>query len=99
MAVKTLEQLDTGTPIATSIFHFLPPLGVDKKADLAGILTALGVASAPVASLGAATTANVWKYATDGRKLGELAGAGTGIIVRADGTNWRTVDQASIVTV
>jgi len=32
-------------------------------------------------------------YASDGRKVGEPAGGGTGVPVWFDGTNWRTFDN------
>lgn len=99
MASQTVADLDSAAPVSSNVFHHIPSGGVDKKATLAEILTALGVTAAAVASLGSAATsgANTWKYATNGRKLGEGVGAGTGVLVRSDGTNWRTVDQGSIV--
>jgi hypothetical protein len=36
-------------------------------------------------------------YATNGRKNGEGAGAGTGVLVFYDGTNWIAVDTGQTV--
>ena len=36
-------------------------------------------------------------YATDGRKNGEGAGAGTGVLVFYDGSNWMAVDSGQVV--
>lgn len=36
-------------------------------------------------------------YATDGRKNGELAAAGTGVLVFSDGSNWIAVDTGATV--
>lgn len=50
------------------------------------------VAKLPVAPAGSVT------FATDGRKSGELAGAGTGVPVWSDGTVWRTFYDNTEVT-
>lgn len=98
MATTTLPLLPSGTPTPTGVFHFVPAGGTDKSVTLAGVLTALGVQSATVAGLGTPASGNPWKYATNGRKLGETAGNGTGVLVRWSGSAWRTVDQDSIVS-
>jgi hypothetical protein len=53
-------------------------------------LTVAGLPAASTAGVGAAV------YASNGRKSGEGAGAGTGIPVWSDGTNWRTYYDNSI---
>lgn len=69
-----------------------------RKTTISSTLSMLGIEFSSVAGLGSAATANIFKFATDGRKAGEGVGAGTGILVRSDGTNWRTVDTAGIVS-
>jgi hypothetical protein len=47
------------------------------------------------------TTGNAegdWAYATDGRKTGEGAGAGTGVPVWWSGSHWYAVDSGAVVT-
>lgn len=50
------------------------------------------VANLPSAS---AVGAGVIAYATDGRKNGETAGNGTGVLVFSDGSNWIAVDTGA----
>lgn len=50
-----------------------------------------------VANLPAAGTAARMAYATDGRKNGETAGNGTGVLVFDDGTDWIAVDSGQAV--
>lgn len=55
------------------------------------------VTSFAVASLPAGADAGTINYATDGRKNGEGAGSGTGVIVFYDGSNWIAVDSGATV--
>lgn len=57
---------------------------------------AFGVPTATVAGLPAGTLGQVY-YATNGRKTGEGVGAGTGVLVYKDATNWRRVDDGTTV--
>lgn len=50
-----------------------------------------------VASLPSATVAGQVLYASNGRKNGEGAGAGTGVLVFSDGTAWRACDTGATV--
>lgn len=50
-----------------------------------------------VAGLPAVAFAGQLSFATDGRKDGEGAGAGTGVLVYYDGTAWRASDTSSTV--
>lgn len=50
-----------------------------------------------VAALSTTATAGDLAYASDGRKAGEGAGAGTGVLVFRDGTAWRAVDTGATV--
>lgn len=51
------------------------------------------VADLPTTGITAGTPA----YATNGRKNGELAAAGTGVLVFFDGTNWIACDTGATV--
>jgi hypothetical protein len=62
--------------------------------DTNGLLNARSYA---VASLPAAGTAGRVAYASDGRKAGEGAGSGTGVLVFDDGSNWIAVDTGATV--
>ena len=55
------------------------------------------VTSFSVASLPAGADAGTINYATDGRKNGEGAAAGTGVLVFYDGSNWIAVDTGATV--
>lgn len=50
-----------------------------------------------VANLPTDATAGDTAYASDGRKAGELAAAGTGVLVFRDATNWIAVDTGAPV--
>lgn len=50
-----------------------------------------------VADLPSAGDAGRTAYATDGRKAGETAGNGTGVLVFDDGSNWIAVDTGATV--
>ena len=51
----------------------------------------------PVADLPVGRAGNV-AYASNGRKNGEGAGAGTGVLVFHDGTNWKACDSGATVS-
>lgn len=68
-----------------------------RKATMSQLLAAFGVAAYTVGTLPSASPANKFAYATDGRKSGEGAGNGTGVIVRSTGSVWQTVDTATTV--
>jgi hypothetical protein len=77
---------ETGNPSVVDadwypVLKALLDLGVEIKAEMGTHST--------VANLGSASPAGRQKYATNGRKVGEGAGAGTGIPVYSDGTAWR----------
>lgn len=55
-----------------------------ERTEVAG-----GVESTTVAGLPAAGQVGRLRFATDGRKSGEGAGAGTGVLVSDDGVAWR----------
>lgn len=58
-----------------------------------GPVTQASYAVADLPSVGAGQTA----YATDGRKNGEGAGLGTGVLVFSDATAWRACDTGATV--
>lgn len=95
---KISDLLTIGSSLRSNSLLEVSLNGVgSRKATVAEILTSLGIVAAPVASLGAATTANIFKYATNGRKVGEGVGAGTGVLVRSTGSVWQTLDAATTV--
>jgi hypothetical protein len=59
------------------------------------VLPAVGVYT--VANLPTDVTAGQTAYASNGRKAGEGAGAGTGVLVFRDGTAWRACDTGATV--
>lgn len=97
--VRFSASLDHGTQITPSTDGFPTFKGSDdRKFHFDDFFAALGVASAAVASLGSASPSGKFKFATDGRKVGETAGNGTGVLVQSNGTNWIAVDSGSAVT-
>lgn len=64
---------------------------------LFNLLTLLGIAQTTVAGLPTGAT-DKFVFATDGRKVGEGAGSGTGVLCRYNGTAWKTVDAGTTVT-
>jgi hypothetical protein len=58
---------------------------------LLGIYTPVTVANLPAATAGDVA------FASNGRKAGEGAGSGTGVLVFYDGTAWRAVDTGATV--
>ena len=99
MANKTITQLTTATPTpsADEIPFWDTSSAATRKATVASLLASMGVSSSAVASLGSAATADIVKWATDGRKVGEGSSAGTGVLVRSNGTNWIALDSGSTV--
>jgi hypothetical protein len=68
-------------------------LEVGERSEITGSVEAQTVTNLP-----AAGQAGRVRFATDGRKIGEGAGAGTGVIVYDDGTAWRrTADDTTVV--
>lgn len=86
MLPRDLERLMA--PLASRI----RALEVGERSEITG-----SVEPSTVANLPAATEAGRVRFATDGRKTGEGAGAGTGVLVYDDGTAWRRVDDGTTV--
>lgn len=70
----------------------LRALEASERAEVAG-----GVEPATVAGLPAAGDAGRLRFATDGRKVGEGVGAGTGVLVYDDGVAWRRTSDDTTV--
>ncbi len=70
----------------------LRALEASERSEVTG-----GVERSTVAALPAAGQASRVRFATDGRKTGEGAGVGTGVLVYDDGTAWRRVDDGTTV--
>jgi len=66
-----------------------------QRVELSG--RTIATRTATVAGLPAAGTAGRLYFATNGRKTGEGAGAGTGVLVYDDGVAWRRVDDGTTV--
>ena len=75
-------------PILVRLRH----LEANQRSEVTG-----GVVRSTVALLPAAGQVGRVRMATDGRKTGEGAGAGTGVLVYDDGTAWRRVDDGTTV--
>ena len=75
-------------PILTRLRH----LEANQRSEVTG-----GVVSQAVADLPAAGQVGRLRFATDGRKTGEGAGAGTGVLVYDDGVAFRRVDDGTTV--
>jgi hypothetical protein len=78
--------------LTTSDWYFLLQQMVLRLAEM----TPFKVPTYTVVTLPAATTARV-AFASNGRKVGEGAGGGTGTLVYADGTAWRRVGDDTAV--
>ncbi len=70
----------------------LRALEASERSEVTG-----GVQASTVAALPVAGQASRVRFATDGRKTGEGAGLGTGVLVYDDGTAWRRVDDGTTV--
>lgn len=70
----------------------LRALETNERSEVTG-----GAESFTVAGLPAAGQTGRMRFATDGRKTGEGAGAGTGVLVYDDGVAWRRVDDGTTV--
>ncbi len=75
-------------PILTRLRH----LEANQRSEVTG-----GVVGSTVALLPAAGQPRRVRFATDGRKTGEGAGLGTGVLAYDDGTAWRRVDDGTTV--
>jgi len=78
---------------ANKVFGFLN--SSNNIFQTANVLPAVGVYT--VANLPTDVTAGQTAYASDGRKAGEGAGAGTGVLAFRDGTAWRACDTGATV--
>ncbi len=86
MLPRDVERMVQGIPPR------LRALEANERSEVTG-----GVESFTVAALPAAGEGGRMRFATDGRKTGEGAGAGTGVLVYDDGTAWRRVDDGTTV--
>ena len=79
----------TGKP--TRLFYTYMREVDDSLRRLVAMTNPLAVADLPVATMGDLA------FASNGRKNGEGAGAGTGVLVFYDGTAWRACDTGATV--
>jgi hypothetical protein len=75
---------------ATKVFGFLNSADNEFSAQNAP----LGISSYTVANLPTNVVEGQIAFATNGRKTGEGAGSGTGVLVIRDNANWRVVSEA-----
>ncbi len=68
-------------------------LEANERSEVTGAVVDLVFASLP-----AAGQAGRLLFVTDGRKTGEGAGVGTGVLAYDDGVAWRRVDDGTTVT-
>lgn len=86
-------NVGVGMNAANKILSFIT--SVNNIEQVANVLP--GVGSYTVANLPTDVTAGQTAYASNGRKAGEGAGAGTGVLVFRDTTAWRAVDTGATV--
>ena len=92
----TTNTANGATPLTTQV---VASGGLQVGGQIGGnVGIALYVAITNVAGL-PTTSINVgdWAYALDGRKVGEAAGAGTGVPVWRSGTAWYACDSGAVV--
>lgn len=96
---KRIKDLTPEDPARVDEVMFSDSSGnVDRKTTLQNLISkVLGVGASTVAGLPSASPARKLLLVTDGRKVGELAGAGSGVLCQSDGTNWKTCDDGSTV--
>lgn len=68
----------------------------DRSVAFSALLGSMGIAPCLFAAIPAGFAEGMI-YVTDGRKVGEGAGAGTGVVCRWNGANWKTVDAGTTV--
>lgn len=69
---------------------------VTRKATLAQVAAGLGLRPFTVATLPTGYTGG-FIFVTNGRKVGEGSGAGTGVVCSWNGSNWITIDAGTTV--
>lgn len=78
--------------VLRSLVERIKTIEVRERAEQAGAVPRSTVALMPAAS----KPGRVW-FATNGRKTGEGAGAGTGVLCYDDNVAWRRVDDGTTV--
>ncbi len=97
MATTTIDSLTAHTlPVLPADRLMIRTGTTDRKVTVANILTSLGCVSVAFASLPSGYTGGMI-YVTDGRKVGEGSGLGTGVVCTWNGSNWITIDDGSTV--
>jgi hypothetical protein len=85
-----MSNVGVGMDAANKVFGFL------RTADniFQSQNVALGISEYTVANLPTSVVEGQIAFATNGRKTGEGAGSGTGVLVIRDNSNWRVVSEA-----
>lgn len=100
MASLRISDLGNASPVAKPT----DMVAVDRtsdtsattKATLAQVFAAMGVVAYTVGTLPTGTSGRII-FVSDGRKVGEGAAAGTGVLCNWNGSNWITVDAGTTV--
>ena len=96
---KRITELTAADPVhADEILFSDTSANADRKSTLQNLIAKmLGIESSTVAGLPSPTPARKFLFVTDGRKVGELSGAGTGVLCQSDGVSWKTCDDGTTV--
>ena len=90
MSIETLPK--TLNQIFRNIYDKIHFIECQERAEQAGAIQAMTFASLP-----AAGQAGRLRFVTNGRKVGEGVGLGTGVIAYDDGANWRRPSDDTVV--
>jgi len=95
MTIKPLSGMTAAGALAGPEIFYGQQSGADVKVTTSQIITAAAtggnfVGAFSVAGLPASPAAGTTAYASNGRKLGEGSGSGTGVPVYFQGGSWRT---------
>lgn len=84
----------------TNLRDRLRDVEADERSEVTNAVPAVTVVNLPLVALGGIPQAGRMRFTTDGRKLGEGPGAGTGVIVYDDGGGrWRRLsDDTAVLT-
>lgn len=98
MSTKKVRDLTPATNIRATdmLLVSLASPEVDRKLTFGSLLSSMGIRSFLFSALPGGYS-NGLIYVTDGRKIGEGGGLGTGVVCSWNGSNWIAVDSGSAV--
>ncbi len=95
---KVAAAYDTAMAAAAATAEVVAGAGLQGGGQVGpNVGISLYAAVTAVATLPTAANAGDWAYATNGRKIGESAGAGTGVPVWWSNGAWYAVDSGAVV--